>query len=122
MYGLEFCSITAEQLDKPLFEQLGLELEFVRKNKICPVNVSDGMLVVATSDPANIFAIEDVKRQTTYEVKVVLCRSEDIDGLCEALREEITDYDVDNIISDMTEVEVIEDEKKDFEDLENYAI
>jgi type IV pilus assembly protein PilB len=121
MYGLEFRSITSEQLDKSLFEQLGIELDFARKNCVCPVNVSDGTLVIATSDPANIFAIEDVKRKTSMEVQVVLCRPENIEALCDAMREEIIDYDVDNIISDMTDVEVVEDEKKDFEDLERMA-
>ncbi len=121
MYGMEFRSITPEQLDKNLFEQLGIELDFVRKNRVCPVNISDGILVIATSEPANIFAIEDVKRQTSMEVQVVLCRPEDIEVLCDCLREEIIDYDVDNIISDMTDVEVVEDEKKDFEDLERMA-
>jgi len=121
MYGMEFRSIMPEQLDRNLFEQLGVELDFARKNYVCPVNVSDGTLVIATSDPANIFAIEDVKRKTSMDVKVVLCRPENIEVLCDAMREEIIDYDVDNIISDMTDVEVVEDVKKDFEDLERMA-
>ena len=121
MYGMEFRSIDPEQLDKALFEQLGIELDFVRKNSICPVNTSEGLLTVATSDPANIFAIEDVKRQTSMEVQVVLCRPEDIEALCNTMHEEIIDYNVDDIISDMTDVEVIEDEQKDFEDLERMA-
>ncbi|MFA5423089.1 MAG: ATPase, T2SS/T4P/T4SS family [Phycisphaerae bacterium] len=120
-YGLEFCSITPEQLDKNLFEQLGIELEFIRKNLVCPVNVSDGSLIIATSDPGNIFAIEDVKRKTSMEVHIVLCRPADIEALCDAMREEIIDYNVDNIISDMSDVEVVEDEQKDFEDLERMA-
>jgi type IV pilus assembly protein PilB len=121
MYGMEFRPVTVEQLDKNLFEQLGLELDFVRKNSICPVNVTDGTLIIATSDPANIFAIEDVKRQTSLEVQIVVCRPQDIETLCDSLREEIIDYDVDNIISDMADVEVVEDEKRDFEDLERMA-
>ncbi len=121
MYGMEFRPVTPEELDKNLFEQLGIELDFVRKNSVCPVNVSDGTLVIATCDPANIFAIEDVKRQTSMEVQVVLCRPQDIETLCDALRDEIIDYDVDNIISDMADVEVVEDEKRDFEDLERMA-
>jgi type IV pilus assembly protein PilB len=121
MYGMEFRPVTPEQLDKNLFEQLGIELDFVRKNSICPVNVTDETLIIATSDPANIFAIEDVKRQTSMEVQVVVCRPQDIETLCDSLRDEIIDYDVDNIISDMADVEVVEDEKRDFEDLERMA-
>jgi type IV pilus assembly protein PilB len=121
MYGLEFRTVSPDELDKSLFEQLGIELDFVRKNSLCPVRVRDGVLILATSDPGNIFAIEDVKRQTALEVQVVLCRSEEIEALCDALRDEIIDYNVDDIISDMGDVEVIEDEQKDFEDLEKMA-
>lgn len=121
LYGLEFCAITPEQLDKNLFEQLGVELEFVRKNLVCPLNIKDGCLLIATSDPGNIFAIEDVKRKTCMDVHIVLCRPADIEALCDAMREEIIDYNVDNIISDMAEVEVVEDEEKNFEDLERMA-
>lgn len=121
MYGMEFRTFTPEQLDKNLLEQLGIELDFVRKNSVCPVQVSNGTLVIATCDPANIFAIEDVKRQTSMEVQVVVCKPQDIESLCDSLRDEIIDYDVDNIISDMADVEVVEDEKRDFEDLERMA-
>jgi len=121
IYGLELRTISPEQLDKGLFEQLGIELDFVRKNSLCPVRVNDGVLIVATSDPGNIFAIEDVKRQTTMEVQVVLCRPENIEALCDAARDEIIDYQVDDIISDMGDVEVVEDQQKDYEDLEKMA-
>jgi type IV pilus assembly protein PilB len=37
------------------------------------------------------------------------------------LKEEIIDYNVDDIISDMTDVEVVEDQQKDFDDIERMA-
>jgi len=121
VYGMEFRHIDTEQVDKNLFENLGFDLEFVRNNGVCPVNVENDSLIVATSDPANIFAIEDVKRQTSMDVHVVACNAADIESMCQVLHEEIIDYDVDDIMSDMTDVEVVEDQQKDFDDLERMA-
>jgi type IV pilus assembly protein PilB len=66
--------------------------------------------------------MENVKRLTQMEVEVVVCPEEDIHKVCEAFEEEKGDYLLDDIISDMTDVEVVQDEeKKDFEDLEKMA-
>ncbi|MFA5553722.1 MAG: GspE/PulE family protein [Phycisphaerae bacterium] len=121
IYGLEFRRITPEMVDKSLFEQLELKIEFVMNNGICPVAVENDKLIVATSDPSNIFSVEDIKRRTRMNLTVVVCPAEDIETICNILREENIEYDVDDIISDMTDVEVIEDEQKDFEDLEKMA-
>lgn len=43
------------------------------------------------------------------------------DALCNAPEAEETDYCLDDIISDMTEVEVVTEQEKDFEDLEEMA-
>ena len=121
VYGLEFRQICPEDVDRKVIEDFGFDLEFIKDKCICPIAVEDCELVVGTSDPANIFAIEDVKRQSRQEVKVVVCSITDIEKIYESLKEEMIDYDVDNIISDMTDVEVVEDQQKDFEDLEKMA-
>ncbi len=123
MYGLEFRQIAPEKFDKNLFDRVGLELNFVRGNGLCPVYMEDAHLIVATSDPANIFSIEDVKRRSSDEVRVVVCTPDDIERLCQTIQEEeAIDYDVDDIINDMDDVEVIDEtEQKDFEDLERMA-
>ncbi|MGD9109915.1 MAG: GspE/PulE family protein [Phycisphaerales bacterium] len=121
MYGLEYRQIAPDSIDKTLIEQLNLEMDFITSNSICPVTTEDNNLIVATNDPANIFAIEDIKRRTRLDVQIVVCSSQDIEAICEAVREEAIDYNVDDIISDMTDVEVVEDVQRDFEDLERMA-
>lgn len=121
VYGMEFRHIDAEQIDKNLFDTLAIDLEFIRTNGVCPVKVENNTLIIATSDPANIFAIEDVKRKTSSDVYVVVCSAADIDLVCESLSAETIDYDVDDIMSDMTDVEVVEDNQKDYEDIERMA-
>ncbi|MDD5063467.1 MAG: GspE/PulE family protein [Phycisphaerae bacterium] len=124
LYGLEFRHIKPEDVDKEAFEKL--DIDFIRDNYVCPIAIEKGsaegeILVVGTSEPANVFAIEDVKRQTRMELKVVVCSSEAIEAVCDSFKDEKIDYNFDDIISDMTDVEVVADQEKDFEDLEKMA-
>jgi len=119
LLGLEFRRIEPANVEKEAFEKL--EVDFIKNAGVCPVALEQGTLVVATSDPANIFAIEEVKRQAKMEVRVVVCRQEDIEKVCAAFSEEKDDYCLDDIISDITDVEVVEERKDDFEDLKEKA-
>lgn len=118
--GLEFRHVTAQDVDKETFEKL--DIDFIKSSSICPIAVEEGTLVVATSEPTNVFAMEDVKRQTGMELRPVVCRQEDIEAVCEALNEGgPVDGSLDDIISDMTDVEVVQDEQDETEDLEKMA-
>lgn len=118
--GFEFRRLSPQDVDKEAF--LKLDTDFIQRSSIVPVAIEEGTLVVATSEPANIFALEDVKRQTQMDTRVLVCTPEDITAVCEAFKEEGGgDYNLDDIISDMTEVEVVQDQEDDSEDLEKMA-
>jgi type IV pilus assembly protein PilB len=117
--GLEFRHIRPENIEKEAFEKL--DINFIKSSSLCPIAIEEETLVVATSEPENVFAIEDVKRQTQMDVQVIVCTQEDIDTVCDAFKEEKLDYCLDDIISDMTEVEVVQDQQDDSEDLEKMA-
>jgi type IV pilus assembly protein PilB len=119
MCGLEFRRIAPEDVDKQAFELL--DLDFIKTSSICPVTLQQDVLVVATSEPANLFAIEEVKRQTRMDLNVLVCTQEDIDTVCTALTEGTIDNNLDDIISDMAEVEVVQDQEDSQEDLEKMA-
>ena len=126
LYGFEFRRLKPEQVEKEAFGKL--ELDYIKSNRIMPIALrkeSQGLqgetLVVATSRPSDLFVIEDVKRQTRMNVEVVICPDEDISKACEGFDEEKIDYRLDDIISDMTDVEVVQEQKRDFEDLEKMA-
>ncbi len=119
LYDLEFTHIGPDDVDRQAFEKL--DVDFMRNCSLCPIAVEDGVLVVATSEPANIFAIEDVKRQTQMDVRAVVCSAEDIETVCDSFKEQGVDYNLDDIISDMTDVEVVQDEQEESEDLERMA-
>jgi type IV pilus assembly protein PilB len=124
LYGLEFRHIKPEDVEKEAFEKLNID--FIKDNYVCPIAIEKGpaegeTLVVATSEPGNVFAIEEAKRQTRMELKVMVCSAEAIEAVCDSFKEEKIDYNFDDIISDMTDVEVVKDEERDFEDLEKMA-
>ena len=121
LYGLEFQSIDPAIVEKDAFDKL--DFDFIMSNGICPVAIEGETLIVATSDPANVFAIESVKKRTLMNISVVVCNAETIAEICKSFgeSEEVYDYDVDDIISDMTEVEVVQEEEEISDDLEAMA-
>jgi len=121
LYGLEFRQVDPTTVTKEAFEKL--DVEFIRSNSVCPIGLEGETLVVATSDPTNVFVIENVKRRTQMNLQVVVCNSETIEAVCESFAddEEKIDYNLDEIISDMGDVEVVQEEKEVSEDLEKMA-
>ncbi len=118
--GLEFRHILPEEVEKEAFEKL--DIGFIQRSSVVPIAVEQDTLLVATSEPANVFAIEDVKRQTGMNVRVVVCSADDISAICESFKvKEEADTNLDDIINDMTEVEVVQDQQDDSEDLESMA-
>jgi type IV pilus assembly protein PilB len=119
LYGLEFKHITPDDVEKEAFEKL--DIDFIKRSNIVPIAIEENTLVVATSEPADVFAVEDTKRRTQMNLRVMVCNPEDIETVCQSLKTEEIDYNLDDIINDMTEVEVVQDQKDDSEDLEKMA-
>ena len=120
LYGQEFRRIAPEDVQKEAFDKL--DVESIKNLSVMPVAIDGETLIVATSEPGNIFAVESVKNKVHMNVQVVVCSQDDIDRACEKYGIESINYDMDDIISDMGDVEVIQDEDKDAsEDLEKMA-
>jgi type IV pilus assembly protein PilB len=51
----------------------------------------------------------------------VVCNPEDVETVCHALHEDEVEDNLDDILSDMTEVEVVQDEEEESEDLQKMA-
>jgi type IV pilus assembly protein PilB len=121
LYGFEFRHIEPQDVDKAEFNRL--DKDYVKNNMIMPVAVVNEKLVVATSRPADVFIIDDVKRRTEMNLEVVVCTEADILRVCESLTETKLDYNVDAIIEDATQgdVQVIESHEQDAADLEKQA-
>ncbi len=119
LFDLKFRKIGPDQVDRSVFGKL--DIDYIKSNRVLPISVSGDTLTVATSRPADLFVIEDVKRQTQMKAETVVCLEEDIDAVCEAMDDERMDSDLENIINDMADVEVVQDEAEESEDLEKMA-
>jgi type IV pilus assembly protein PilB len=121
LYGFEFRRITPEEVEKEAFEKL--ELYYIRSNLMLPIAIKDGVLIVGTTDPSNVFGIDDVKRHVEMPVDVVVCCEEDIFAVCDKFDEsKQINYDVDEIMGDMGEIELVENaDQVNIEDLEKSA-
>lgn len=74
--GLQFVDLTETQVDP---SAAGLITENLAKRyKALPIGFEDGKLVVAMSDPANVFAIDDIRTLTGKDVKAVVATGTDI--------------------------------------------
>ena len=85
------------------------------KHQVVPVNRAGSSLIVAMSDPSNIFAVDDIKFLTGYNVEVVVASEQ-------AIKEAIERYyaekgpDLDEVMLgfDDSEVAVVEADADDF--------
>ena len=120
LYGYEFRTITPEQIDHKAFSLM--DIKTIRENKVMPIKTTeDGALLVATTQPSNVFAIDDVKRQTGMAIDVVVCVIEDIEAACEEFDDSKFDYNVDDLMIEMDDIELVQDDEEDVEDLEKSA-
>lgn len=122
MYGFEFRRIESDKVDRAAFGKL--DLEYIKAHRIMPIGLHGDKLIVATSEPADIFVIDDVKRQVNMNVEVVVCPEEDITATCDSFKQSNWQYSVDDIIKDISqqgEVEFLDTSEQETEDLEKIA-
>lgn len=119
LYSLEFRQINPDAVDRHAFERLNID--YIRNNRIMPIALKDDTLVIATSHPSDLFVIEDVKRQTRMNTETIVCLDSDIDTVCDVLVDEKMDHNLDDIINDMTDVEIVQEDEEESEDLEKMA-
>jgi type IV pilus assembly protein PilB len=107
--GLTYVDLGIYEIDPNCATMLSSDL--ARRYKVIPVNLKDGELVVAMSDPANIFAIDDVRIVTGYEIRPVVATESDLLATIDkfgAMRQ-----DVDEMVGDLQEAVGGPDEEDD---------
>ena len=87
-----------------------IPFDVIQKHQVLPVNRNGRVLVLAMADPSNVFAIDDVKFLTGYQIDVVIAAEE-------AIKSAIVQYfdpvgSLAEVISDFRdeEFEIIEDD------------
>jgi len=113
--GLVFVDLGTYDIDPNAATNLSSEL--ARRYTVLPVKIQDGELVVAMSDPANIFAIDDLRIVTGYEIRPVVAAENDLLAAIEkfsASQQNVGDM-VDNLEDSIGAEEEIDEELEDGE-------
>ncbi|MGC3997954.1 MAG: type IV-A pilus assembly ATPase PilB [Anaeromyxobacter sp.] len=111
-YGVPAISLKDFDIDEEVLKLIPKAT--AEKHQVIPVNRAGSSLIVAMSDPSNIFAIDDVKFLTGYNVEVVVASEQ-------AIKEAIEKYyaekgpDLDEVMQgfDDSEVSIVEDSGDD---------
>jgi type IV pilus assembly protein PilB len=114
-YGVPSIDLDEFQIDESV---IGLIPEDVAvKHCAIPVNRAGSTLILATADPSNIFAIDDIKFLTGYNVEVVVAAEEAIRRAIEkyydtsaSIEDVISDFDDEDfeVVNDAESVDVAE--------------
>jgi type IV pilus assembly protein PilB len=75
-YGVPSINLTEFEIDPDVIRQIPVEI--AQKYQIVPVNRAGSTLIVAMNDPSNIFAIDDIKFMTGFNVEVVVANESSI--------------------------------------------
>jgi type IV pilus assembly protein PilB len=76
--GLDFVDLNEYQIDPQAASLLSEQV--ARRYRALPIGFEDDHLIVAMSDPANVFALDDIRTITGMEVKPVVATSGDIEA------------------------------------------
>ena len=105
--GLDFVDLSSFEVDKGAANLI--DAEKARRYQTIPIAfVGEGTLLVATADPANVLALDDITMATGYEVRRAVASPEDIEALISQmsrLGESVHEIDEEE---DTTTAEVIE--------------
>jgi type IV pilus assembly protein PilB len=75
-YGVPTVNLSEYDIDPSVTKII--QAEVVQKYQIVPINRAGSTLIVAVSDPSNLFAIEDIKFMTGFNVEMVVASESDI--------------------------------------------
>ncbi len=117
--GLSFESLDRASVDDTVTELLGYD--YARARNALPLRFEQTTLVIAVSDPANIFLLDDIRRRITKPIRFVVAAPADIARLVEQLTAGDDGTSVEDIIKDMAEDDVTvvpETKTQDVNDLE----
>ncbi len=119
-FNLPFVRLKSEEVDTEI--ALLLPTEYLRAKNVMPIRREGESIILALSDPADIFLVDDVKRRIGSDVSLVVTLASDIQQIVEELSTSPSQQ-VEDIIKDIADdaVEVVEKKDEDVTDLEKIA-
>ncbi|HVT90158.1 MAG TPA: ATPase, T2SS/T4P/T4SS family [Tepidisphaeraceae bacterium] len=111
--GLAFETPERAQIDPNAYGLL--QPDYIRARLALPLRFENDAVVIALTDPNNVFLLDEIKRKLKRQVKTVVTTPADIVRLLEQMNSTATDVKVDEIIKDMAEddVQVVKETQTD---------
>jgi type IV pilus assembly protein PilB len=116
-YGVPSINLSEFEIDESVIKLIPAEV--VQKYQLIPVNRAGSTLIVAMADPSNIFAIDDIKFMTGYNVEVVVSAEASIKSAIDKYYDQSASFD--DVMGDLDDIdlEVVDDaDEIDTSDLE----
>ncbi len=107
-YGVPAIELDEFEIDEDVI--MLIPREVAEKHMLIPINRAGNSLIVAMSDPSNIFAIDDIKFLTGYNIEVVVASEEAIRKAIERYYEKGISYDDVLEEFDEEDIEVVEED------------
>jgi type IV pilus assembly protein PilB len=80
--------------------------EYIRQRLVLPLRFEGEMLVIAVTDPNNVFLLDEVRHKLKRDLKAVVTTPADINRVIEQITSSTSDVKVDEIIKDMADDDV----------------
>jgi len=108
-YGVPSIDLSDFEVDPEVIRLIPEEVAL--KHNVLPVNRAGSTLVLATADPSNIFAIDDIKFLTGYNVEVVVTAEEAIKEAIDSYYDKSSSFA--DVMSDLDveDLELVQDEE-----------
>ncbi len=120
-YGVPSINLSEFEIDPEVIKLVPVEV--ARKHEVVPVNRTGSSLIVAMSDPSNIYAIDDLKFLTGHNIEVVVASEVAIDEAINKYYEKQVSYKdvLDGIEDEEVDVAKEDDGSINVVDLEKAA-
>ncbi|MCM2265251.1 MAG: type IV-A pilus assembly ATPase PilB [Desulfuromonadales bacterium] len=116
-YGVPSINLSEFEIDQNVIKLVSPEV--AQKYQLVPVNRAGSTLIVAMADPSNIFAIDDIKFMTGYNVEVVVAAEASIKASIDKYYDQSASFD--DVMGNLEDIDlevVDEDEQIDVGALE----
>ncbi len=116
-YGIPTIDMSSLELDPEVAKLIPEDV--AKRYQVMPVSRTGSTMVVAMADPANIYAIDDIKFLTGYNVESVVASEAAIKGAIENVYE-APEMELDDVLTEFDEedMEIVKDEEEvDISDL-----
>ncbi len=110
-YGVPAINLSEQEIDPAVIKVVPVDI--AQKYQVIPVNRAGGSLIVAMSDPSNIFAIDDIRFMTGFNIEVVVSPESAIKSAIDKYYDQSASLaDVMSDIEGFDDLEVIGDEEE----------